>query len=92
MFSLKPYVKLATHEQNSLYYNFLVLFKDDDKFDEEGALDSLVETYGKEKVSIKAYEEENKKRKVKIAELPTTEDSDEKVKKTKLSDTFQVSD
>ena len=38
-----------------------VLFKDEDgKFNEEGAMDDLIETYGVEKVTVKAVKAENK--------------------------------
>ena len=69
-----------------------MLFKDDGKFDEEGALNSLIETYGQEKLTATAEDGEKKKRKVNPTEAPAAEDNDEKAKKAKLSDTFKVSE
>ena len=69
-----------------------MLFKDDGKFDEEGALNSLVETYGQEKLNVTAEDAEKKKRKVNPKDAPAAEDNDEKAKKAKLSDTFKVSE
>lgn len=82
----------ATYKHNLHHKKSIVLFKDDGKFDEEGAFNSLVETYGQEKENIIAENGDKKKRKVNPKEAPSGEDDDEKAKKAKLSDTFKVSE
>lgn len=77
----------------------VVLFKEDDKFDESAALANLIETYGQVKEAVALTESGQKKRKgiEKDAENETgttaddKDEKDEKVKKVKASETVAVS-
>lgn len=81
-----------------LIFEIVVLFKEDDKFDESAALANLIETYGQVKEAVTLSESGQKKRKGidKDAEDETVtaddkDEKDEKVKKVKAAVIVAVS-
>jgi hypothetical protein len=79
-------------------FEIVVLFKEDDKFDESAALANLIETYGQVKEAVTLTESGQKKRKgvdkdAEGATVTTSDDKDEKdekVKKVKASEIVAV--
>ena len=69
-----------------------MLFKDDGVFDEEGALNNLIEIYGQEKEVVKVEDGAKKKRKTDTKEPVegATEEDTETSKKVKLSESVKV--
>lgn len=78
----------------------VVLFKEDDKFDESAALANLIETYGQVKEAVVALTESGQKKRKGIEKdaedvtgttVDDKDEKDEKVKKVKASETVAVS-
>ena len=67
-----------------------MLFKEDGIFDEEGAINNLIETYGQEKEVVKIEEGGKKKRKAKESDEGPADGETETVKKVKAIETVLV--
>ena len=75
---------------HTIDFKSVVLFKEEGIFDEEGAINNLIETYGQEKEVVKIEEGGKKKRKAKESDEGPADGETETVKKVKAIETVLV--